>query len=175
MKSFNKILGIIITLSLLSCSQRESVCLSPFTEQIVDMFISTHMCEPGNTIVLTASRINNQMAQLHIDAPPAECPSYGRYCGTVFRKHHKIELWGESIDDFFWQATESPRLIEEDATVIPIIYDPCDWHICIDMLDTTIVPSLCNFSCGFPLSLDTLSEVLYSTRDAYKTFTKSLK
>jgi len=156
----------VIVICLTSCAGKEdsTVVLSPFTTQIVDLFITTGMCEPHSTIEIVGYYTSHNMVELHLEAPPEKIKRHGLYCGYTYCKGHRVDVWENSIDGFFGTSKEMPYVVEQDTTIDHMIYDPCDWYICIDMSDTTVRPLLCYFPCGFPLPVDTLSAILNNTK-----------
>lgn len=149
-----------------SCQRGATVVLSPFTESIVNMYISSDTGERGDVIIVSASQDIGKMAYVNIDAPPADIPTFGTYCGYTYQKGYRVEVWGSSVSGFFWKSTETAVVIEPPKSYIFTFYDPCDWDICIDMADTTIAPWLSYFPCGFPYPLDTL-QVLINNNSSY--------
>lgn len=161
MKPSNIILVLATLMSMSSCRQKPSVMLSPIAEEIVNLFISSALDdESGNTIIIEVDNQHQNIVRLHIDAPPAKCAPTGTYCGFTYCGEHRVEVWGECADGLLWETRTVPQTIVADSFMQPIIYDPCDWFIAIDLTDTTLAPLFCYAPCGFPFSIDSLATVL---------------
>lgn len=145
---------------ILLCVCTPSAVLTPFTKQMVDLYVSAGWAERVR-IEIISGRIDERYIYFFIDTPPYNTPVHGTYCGSAHHRGHEVILYGDSIDGLFWSSSIPAREIEisEDD-----IYedDSGYWYIGIDMLDTTIVPEICVFKYDFPFPIDTINSMLKS-------------
>lgn len=151
---------VIISIStlLVCCSNNDSPVLTERTKRIIDLYIENTNVKGCDICIETLSCNGKYTFSIFASELGGGGVLYGNYCGSTMYRNHRIELWGESGNGYFWKQKHKPMYVPEQESTCH--FDPCDWHLTINMSDSTVIEDSCHFTCGIDYPIDTFNTLL---------------